>query len=98
MYSCFLKKGESVMEAIPDLIGMIGVVLTLAAYLLLQISLLKIEGIAYSAINALGSLLILYSLIFHWNLSCFVIEASWLVISLFGTIKVLMRKKSQRMG
>ena len=79
-------------ENISDAIGLIGVTMTLVAYLLLQISKLKIEDIAYSAINALGSLFILFSLIFHWNLSCFVIEAFWLAISLFGTIKVLFRK------
>lgn len=78
---------------LPDLIGMIGVVLTLVAYLLLQVSVLKIEDVAYSAINALGSVLILYSLLFHWNLSSFVIEAFWLGISLFGAIRVLLKQK-----
>ncbi len=77
----------------PDFIGIIGVIMTLAAYLLLQISVLKIEDVAYSAVNAIGSLLILYSLLFHWNLSCFVIEAFWLGISLFGTMKVLFKRK-----
>ena len=81
-------------DAIPDVIGIFGVVLTLVAYLLLQMSILKIEDIFYSMINAIGSLLILYSLLFHWNLSCFIIESSWLAISLFGTIKTLLRKKS----
>ena len=82
------------LETIPDIIGLIGVIITLAAYFLLQISILKIEDCIYSAINALGSLLIVYSLLFHWNLSCFVIESAWLAISLFGTIRVLFRKKS----
>jgi len=77
---------------LPDIIGLIGVILTLVAYFLLQVSILKIEDCMYSAINALGSLLILYSLFFHWNLSCFVIESAWLVISLFGAIRVLFKK------
>ena len=83
-------------ETMPDLIGLIGVIITLVAYLLLQISLLKIEDIAYSAFNALGSVLILYSLFFHWNLSCFVIESFWLGISLFGTVRVLWKRKSRK--
>lgn len=78
----------------PDLIGLIGVVITLIAYLLLQVSVLKIYDMTYSAINAFGSVLILYSLFFHWNLSCFVIESFWLGISLFGMVKVLLKKKS----
>lgn len=77
---------------ISDIIGLVGVVLTLVAYLLLQISVLKIEDITYSAANAVGSLLILFSLIFHWNLSCFVIESFWLGISVFGMMKVFFRK------
>jgi hypothetical protein len=81
-------------ETLPDIIGLLGVIMTLVAYFLLQVSILKIDDILYSAINALGSLLILYSLLFHWNLSCFVIESSWLAISLFGTFRVLFRKRS----
>ena len=81
-------------ETLPDAIGLIGVIMTLVAYLLLQISILHIDDILYSATNALGSLLILYSLFFHWNLSCFVIESFWLGISLFGALRVLFRKKS----
>jgi hypothetical protein len=80
----------------PDFIGIIGVIITLAAYLLLQMSVLKIEDVAYSAVNAIGSLLILYSLLFHWNLSSFVIEAFWLGISLFGAMKVLFKRKFSR--
>jgi hypothetical protein len=79
---------------LPDLIGLIGVVITLIAYLLLQISVLKIQDVIYSAANALGSVMILYSLIFQWNLSCFVIESFWLGISLFGIVKVLLKKRT----
>ncbi|HEY2810961.1 MAG TPA: hypothetical protein VGJ00_06195 [Rhabdochlamydiaceae bacterium] len=78
---------------LPNLIGFIGVVITLIAYFLLQISILKMENVVYSLANAIGSLMILYSLFFYWNLSCLIIESFWLAISLFGTIKVLYKKK-----
>jgi hypothetical protein len=80
-------------ETLPDFIGFVGVLITLGAYLLLQLSFLKINDIAYSLLNALGSLMILYSLFFHWNLSCVIIETVWFGISLFGALKILFKKK-----
>jgi hypothetical protein len=77
-----------------DIIGFIGVTTTVIAYLLLQTSFFKIEDPAYSLLNAVGSLMILYSLWFHWNLSCAIIETFWLGISLYGAIKAVLRKKS----
>jgi len=35
-------------------------------------------------LNAVGASLIIISLIFNFNLSAFVMEAIWVVISLFG--------------
>lgn len=81
-------------DALPNLIGFTGVLITLIAYLLLQISYFKIDHIAYSLCNALGSAMILYSLYFHWNLSCVIIETAWLCISLLGAAKALMKTKN----
>ena len=85
------------MEAhIPDIIGFVGVLITVVAYLLLQISFFKIEDVAYSLINAIGSVLILYSLCFHWNLPSVIIEAFWFGISLYGTIKTIIKRRSSK--
>ena len=70
-----------------DFVGNVGVVIILLSYLLLQIGKVKIEDWRYSAANGLGALLILISLYFAFNLSSFVIELAWLVISLFGLFK-----------
>lgn len=78
---------------LPDVFGMIGVAITVGAYLLLQMSMIQITHISYSLINALGSLLILVSLYYNWNLSSVCIEGIWFAISLFGMIRVLIRKK-----
>ena len=68
-------------------IGIIGVVLVLLAYFLLQINKLKQDSIIYSLLNLVGSFLILISLYFAWNLASGVIEIAWFLISIFGLIK-----------
>ena len=44
---------------------------------------------AYSATNAIGAILILVSLLHDFNLSSFVIEIAWLLISLYGLTRWL---------
>lgn len=68
-------------------IGIIGVILVLVAYLLLQIDKLKQDSVTYSLLNLVGSFLILVSLYFTWNLASGIIEIAWFLISLFGLIK-----------
>lgn len=78
----------------PDIVGMVGVIIILVAYLLLQINTLRIEDILYSLINIIGSLMVLYSLFYNWNLSAVVIEVAWTAISLYGIFKTLRKRKS----
>ncbi|HEV7394929.1 MAG TPA: hypothetical protein VGN86_00345 [Pyrinomonadaceae bacterium] len=72
-----------------DLAGNVGVAMMVGAYLLLQLGKLKITDLSYSLINALGAALVLISLLYNFNLSAFLVEAFWLLISLFGLIKFL---------
>lgn len=80
-------------ELIPDIVGSVGVAIIVLTYLLLQMSILKIDGFIYSTANALSSIMVLYSLYYHWNLSAVLVEVFWCGISLYGTIKVLMMKR-----
>lgn len=81
-----------------DLVGFIGVLLIIVAYLLLQLDKLSNSSPSYSLLNAAGALLIIVSLIFRFNLSAFLVEVFWFLISLFGLTKSLIaRKRSQRM-
>ena len=77
---------------LPDVIGLVGVIIILVAYFLLQIAYFKIEDILFSLINVLGSAMILYSLWFNWNFPAVVIEVSWALISLYGIFKTLKKR------
>lgn len=75
-----------------DLIGLAGVILIVIAYLLLQLGKLPSSAPSYSLLNALGALLVMISLFFDFNLSAFLMEAFWFLISLFGLLRPLLSK------
>jgi len=79
-----------------DLVGFIGVLLILIGYLLLQLGKLPSSSPRYSLLNAGGALLILVSLIFAFNLSAFIVEAFWFLISLLGLWRSLISGKNSR--
>ena len=56
-------------------------------YLSLQTDRISSRSLIYSLLNALGAFLILISLYFQFNLSAFIIEFFWLMISLYGLYK-----------
>lgn len=72
-----------------DLIGNIGVLLMVVAYLLLQLEKLSSSAISYLLLNTVGAVLVIISLMFRFNLSAFLMEAFWLLISLYGLAKSL---------
>jgi len=81
-----------------DIAGFIGVVLIIVAYLLLQLEKLPSSSPKYSLLNAAGALLIMVSLIFSFNLSAFVVEAFWFLISLLGVWRSLGAGKDSNGG
>ena len=74
-----------------NFIGMIGVGFVLIAYALLQVNKMSPQSIIYSLLNTIGSLMILVSLYYYWNLASGVIEIAWLLISLYGLIRATRR-------
>ena len=76
-----------------DFVGNVGVFLLLLAYLLLQLNRLSSDQLSYSLLNGLGATLIGVSLVFEFNLSAFVIEVFWLLISIVGVVGYYRSKK-----
>jgi hypothetical protein len=81
-----------------DLAGFAGVLLIIVAYLLLQLEKLPSSSPKYSLLNAAGALLIMVSLFFAFNLSAFIVEAFWFLISLVGLWRALNSRKHSRPG
>lgn len=77
-----------------DLVGNIGVLLMVVAYLLLQLEKLSSSAVSYLLLNAVGAVLVIVSLMFRFNLSAFFMEAFWLLISLYGLTKSLFSRRS----
>ncbi len=75
-----------------DAVGGFGVALIVLTYLLLQLERLDARGFSFSFLNGLGAALVIYSLFYEFNLSAFLIEIFWLIISLMG-IGLWMRRK-----
>ena len=67
-----------------DLVGNIGVVLLMVAYLMLQLNKLRSDELAYSLLNAIGASLIVLSLLVNFNLSALLMEVFWVLISFVG--------------
>jgi len=75
-----------------DVIGNVGVLLMVIAYLLLQMEKMSSSGMSYLLLNAVGAVLVIISLLFRFNLSAFLMEAFWLLISLYGLTKSLLSR------
>lgn len=76
-----------------NLVGVTGVVILLSTYLMLQINYIAATSLRYSVLNAIGAGLILVSLCYNFNLSAFIIEACWLMISCIGAVVSLIQKR-----
>ena len=79
----------------PNIIGVIGVIAVLFAYLRLQSGYMQFNGIYFLLINIAGSLMILLSLMFHWNLASVVIELAWLLISFYGLARTILVREGE---
>lgn len=77
-----------------DFAGNIGVLMMVIAYLLLQLDRLSSSSVTYLLLNAAGAVLVMISLVFRFNLSAFLMEAFWLLISLFGLGKSLVARRA----
>ena len=77
-----------------DAIGVLGVLLYLVSYFLLQIERLRFDDYSYLVINMLAAVLIIVSLISQFNLSAFLVEVLWAIISVVGIVLRWQRDRS----
>jgi len=77
----------------PDVAGLVGVVLMVAAYVAAQLHKLDPAQAPSLVMNLAGACLVMMSLIFTFNLSAFLIEAVWAAAALFGLARLALRKR-----
>jgi paired small multidrug resistance pump len=78
-----------------DFIGNIGVLLMVIAYLLLQLQKISSSAVSYLALNIIGAVMVIISLTLRFNLSAFLMEAFWLLISLYGMARTLWFRRDE---
>ncbi len=78
---------------LPDIGGLIGVAMILAAYAAGAMGRLRADAAPALTVNLIGALLVVWSLLHVFNLSAFVMEASWALVALVGLIKLALKKK-----
>ncbi len=81
------------MTLFPSIIGMIGAALILAAYALLQTGRMTTDGLWYTLINLGGSLMILFSLFFDFNLPALFIEVVWITVSVIALARLCRKRR-----
>jgi len=78
-----------------EVVGIFGSAIIITTYFLLQTRRMNVQQVQYSILNALGAGFILYSLSVEFNLSAFIIEYFWLVISGIGIVKSYKKKQNE---
>ena len=76
-----------------DFAGNIGVALMVLGYLLLQAEKIRSSDLIYSLMNGVGALLVVVSLLYRFNLSAFLVESFWFLISVYGLVKFALRPR-----
>ena len=79
---------------VADGIGLLGAVIIVTTYFLLQVGRLESTSVSYSVANGLGAAAIIFSLFYEFNLSAFAIESFWLAISLYGIYRAVRSRSS----
>ena len=72
-----------------DWVGLVGTLMVLGAFFLLQAGRLNGNGIPYQLLNLFGASGVLVSLRGTFNVSVFLLEAVWVAISAYGIARTL---------
>ena len=81
--------------SLPDAAGLLGVLMILVAYAGAQTGRLEPRRAPALLMNLAGAGLIIWSLRFRFNLSAFLMEASWAAVAAFGLIRLLVRRSKR---
>ena len=77
-----------------DIVGLGGTLAILAAFFLLQSRRLSGTGLVYPLLNLVGAAGVLVSLLGTFNLSVFLLESAWIVVSVYGIARSLRDRRA----
>ncbi|WP_242112157.1 CBU_0592 family membrane protein [Luteimonas aquatica] len=72
-----------------DWVGIVGTLMVLFAYYLLQAGRLHGNGLLYQVLNLFGAAGVLASLYGKFNIAVFLLMTVWLVISIYGLVRTV---------
>ena len=70
-----------------QIIGFVGMLFIVYAYFLPQTHKAEHDSLGFQFLNLIGAILLIISLLVHFNLGSFLIEVFWIVITLYGMAK-----------
>ena len=76
-----------------DVVGLAGTLMILAAFFLQQVGRLSGTDLAYQTMNLFGAAGILVSLLGSFNLSVFLLEVAWVLVSAYGIVRTLKQRR-----
>jgi hypothetical protein len=82
------------MESLATIIGLVGVATLVAAYGLVSVGRITSVMPVYQWLNIVGTLGILVSVIYAWNLPAFVGQCLWIVLSVVGLMRIYAKRKA----
>jgi hypothetical protein len=74
-----------------NIVGLIGMAMTVLAYFLMSFNIIPSGG-AYQIMNGVGSAFLIYSLVVHQNIPAMIMEIVWFAISISSLARSLLRK------
>ena len=77
-------------------VGLIGAVVYLAGYALIQMRVLSINDGRYAALNVIGGVALIYSLMWNFNLGSFLTQVAWLIFTIVGYIHSRHQRRKAR--
>jgi len=78
-----------------QIIGLIGMLFVVYAYFLLQAHKVLHNSLKFQTLNLIGSILLIISLVVHFNFGSFVIEVFWIIITIYGMLKNKIKKEDK---
>ena len=76
-----------------QIIGFIGMLFIVYSYFLLQAHKVIHSSLKFQILNLIGAILLIISLLVHFNLGSFMIEVFWIIITIYGIIKNRVKKE-----